>query len=353
MPDCGRCDVCAGPWYPTALTGAGREAMDEVVRRPGVVVEARTSWPTGMPGIGVDVKGRIPESERAGDGRAVARFTDLGWGAALRRATATDDEGRPVDAPVADELFGAVTRVLREWDWAERPVAVVAVPSRARPQLVGSLRSRLAQVGRLQDLGDLELRHGGPAGGAGGNSAVRLAGVWDRLAVPSATAEVLADLRGPVLLVDDVVDSRWTLTVAAPGAPPGRGAGGAARWSWGRPAEPRLARGGGPGSQPHGAGSARRPGHHRDEQLDRPGVRAGLDRAVALHDLLQVGGQGGGLLRVQPEHRGGQAADPPPFVVGLHAVRQRLQRGPQPLEHLVGEQLAPPRGPPPTARGCC
>lgn len=213
--DCGRCDVCAGPWYPTALTGAGRDAMDEVIRRPGVVVEARTSWPTGMGSIGVDVKGRIPESERAEDGRAVARFTDLGWGAALRRATALDAEGRPVDAPVADELFTAVTRVLREWGWATRPVAVVSVPSRARPQLVGSLRARLAEVGRLQDLGELELRHGGPAGGAGGNSAVRLAGVWERLGVPAATREALAALDGPVLLVDDVVDSRWTLTVAA------------------------------------------------------------------------------------------------------------------------------------------
>jgi ATP-dependent DNA helicase RecQ len=213
--DCGRCDVCAGPWYPTTLTGEGRDLMDEVIRRPGVVVEARTSWPTGMAGIGVDVKGRIPEAERAADGRAVARFTDLGWGAALRRATALDAEGRPVDAPVSDELFTAVTRVLREWDWAQRPVAVAAVPSRSRPQLVGSLRARLAEVGRLQDLGELVTRHGGPAGGAGGNSAVRLAGVWDRFAVPPEMAEQLAGLRGPVLLVDDVVDSRWTLTVAA------------------------------------------------------------------------------------------------------------------------------------------
>jgi ATP-dependent DNA helicase RecQ len=181
--DCGRCDVCAGPWYPTTLSGAGRDVLEEVVRKPGVVVEARTSWPTGMSSIGVHVKGRIPEAERAADGRAVARFTDLGWGAALRRLTALGADGRPVDGPVTDELFGAVTRVLREWDWAERPVAVVSVPSRARPQLVASLRSRLAEVGRLQDLGELELRHGGPAGGAGGNSAVRLAGVWERLGV--------------------------------------------------------------------------------------------------------------------------------------------------------------------------
>ncbi|MFC5379217.1 DEAD/DEAH box helicase [Aquipuribacter nitratireducens] len=213
--DCGRCDVCLGPWYPTSLSGQGRDVLDEVLRRPGVVVEARTAWPTGMDAVGVPVKGRIPDSERAADGRAVARLTDLGWGAALRQALRTDEDGHAVDAPVPDDLFTAAVRVLREWDWAERPVAVVQVPSRSRPQLVASFRSRLAEVGRLADLGELALVHGGPSGGAGGNSAVRLAGVWERLAVPPELTERLAGLRGPVLLVDDLVDSRWTLTVAA------------------------------------------------------------------------------------------------------------------------------------------
>ena len=36
----------------------------------------------------------------------------------------------------------------------------------------------------------------------------------DRFAVPPALAAQLGTLDGPVLLVDDLVDSRWTLTVA-------------------------------------------------------------------------------------------------------------------------------------------
>ena len=39
--------------------------------------------------------------------------------------------------------------------------------------------------------------------------------VWDRIGVGPQLREGLADLRGPVLLVDDLVDSRWTITVAA------------------------------------------------------------------------------------------------------------------------------------------
>jgi ATP-dependent DNA helicase RecQ len=64
-------------------------------------------------------------------------------------------------------------------------------------------------------LGSLQLQHGGPAGGRGGNSAYRLAGVWDRLVVGPDLAEALAPLAGrSVLLVDDLVDSRWSVTIA-------------------------------------------------------------------------------------------------------------------------------------------
>ena len=50
---------------------------------------------------------------------------------------------------------------------------------------------------------------GGPTGQSGGNSAFRLAGVWNRF-----SADGLAVPAGPVLLVDDLIDSRWTITVA-------------------------------------------------------------------------------------------------------------------------------------------
>jgi ATP-dependent DNA helicase RecQ len=39
--------------------------------------------------------------------------------------------------------------------------------------------------------------------------------VWDRFAVPSEVADQLRSLDGPVLLVDDVADTRWSITVAA------------------------------------------------------------------------------------------------------------------------------------------
>ena len=90
------------------------------------------------------------------------------------------------------------------------------MPSRTRPQLVGSFAEGIARIGRLPLLGALEHARGGPTAGPGGNSAYRLAGVWGGFAVGPELADRLNTLAGkPVLLIDDCVDSRWTITVAA------------------------------------------------------------------------------------------------------------------------------------------
>jgi ATP-dependent DNA helicase RecQ len=208
---CGRCDNCAGPWYPTAVSDAARAAAGAAVGRAGVELEPRTMWPSGMEALGVTVKGRIAAAERAEPGRAVARLSDIGWGVRLRELLAP---GEP-DTEVPTRVVDAVVDVLKGWGWEQRPVAVVSMPARRRPRLVGSVAARIAEIGRLPLLGPLAHVHGGPAGARGGNSAHRLAAVWDRFAVPADVAERLRSLDGPVLLVDDVADTRWSLTVSA------------------------------------------------------------------------------------------------------------------------------------------
>ncbi|GAA4372853.1 RecQ family ATP-dependent DNA helicase [Agromyces bauzanensis] len=203
---CGRCDTCAGAWYPGELAEGAAAAASVALDRVGVPIEPRRAWPTGADRLGVPVKGRIAPAEQAGEGRGLARLTDLGWGGTLRELFAA---GAP-DAPVSPQVLAACVRVLAEWGWAERPVAVVSVPSRSRPLLVDSLARGLAEVGRLPYLGALTPVGGGPTGRPGGNSAFRLAGVWERFA-----ADGLDVPPGGVLLVDELADSRWTLTVAA------------------------------------------------------------------------------------------------------------------------------------------
>ena len=204
---CGRCDGCAGPWYPTEVPDRVVGAARERLARAGVDLDPRVQWPTGMDRLGVPVKGKIPPDEGLLPGRALARLSDLGWGQRLREVLREDGPAHP-------DLVRACVPVLAEWGWARRPVGVVAVPSRSRPALVGSVAAGLSEIGRLPLLGSLDLAHGGPTGEPGGNSAFRLAGVWERLVVGPELAAALAGVDGPVLLVDDLVSSRWTLTVA-------------------------------------------------------------------------------------------------------------------------------------------
>ncbi|WP_370935630.1 RecQ family ATP-dependent DNA helicase [Amycolatopsis sp. cg13] len=205
---CGRCDNCTGEHWNTAVSeevaGETRARLD----RPGVAVAPRKQWPSGMKGLDVPLSGRIAAGELAEQGQVLGRLTDVGWGGRLRDLLGP---GAP-DAEVPDSVFDACVKVLAGWQWAQRPVAVVAIPSATRPQLVDSLALRLSAIGRLDYLG--ELASAGPPPRQA-NSAQRLADLWRRLSLPEDVAASVAQAQGPVLLVDDLIDTGWTMTLAA------------------------------------------------------------------------------------------------------------------------------------------
>ncbi|MDY6051583.1 MAG: RecQ family ATP-dependent DNA helicase [Rothia sp. (in: high G+C Gram-positive bacteria)] len=219
---CGICDICAGPWYPTSFNPALIEQAESALTRVGVPIEPRGMWPTGLNQLapqathevtGKPLRGKIAEAERASTGRALARLTDLGWGNRLREIFVPGPDGQPVDGPVPADLGRASLQVLAEWDWEQRPTAVIGLPSPVRPQLVSSLARGIASAGRLVDLGDFEVKDA-PAH-FGGNSVFRCAGVLGAYSLPPAAADYLASNPGPVLVVTDRIDSRWSTTVLA------------------------------------------------------------------------------------------------------------------------------------------
>ena len=199
---CGRCDTCTGTVRSSAVDTATEAAARERLVRPGVPVPPRKQWPSGMAELGIAVSGRIAPAELAEEGRVIGRLSDIGWGARLRELVSGDD------VPVPTEVLDACVRVLAGWGWTARPVGVVGVGSRTRPHQLVHLARRIAEIGRLPLLGTAEPV--GPRPQPSANSAQRLAAVWDGFTVPE-----LAGVAGPVLLVDDVVDSGWTATVVA------------------------------------------------------------------------------------------------------------------------------------------
>ncbi|MEU5050544.1 RecQ family ATP-dependent DNA helicase [Streptomyces sp. NPDC021096] len=221
---CGRCDNCAAPRFTADVSSGALDASRGELGRPGVEVEPRRMWPTGMPAVGVDLKGRIPAGEQASPGRALGRLSDIGWGNRLRPLLAP----QAPDAEIPDDVADAVVTVLTDWargpgGWASgapdapaRPVGVVTVASRTRPRLIGSLGERIARIGRMPMLGTVEYGHGeADTRVPRTNSAQRLRALDGALTVPPALAEALASAGGPVLLVDDLADTGWTLAVAA------------------------------------------------------------------------------------------------------------------------------------------
>lgn len=198
---CGRCDNCTGTRYDAAVDTTAEGETRERLMRPGVTLAPRKQWPTGMSKLGLELTGKIADGPAPG--RAIGRLTDLGWGTRLRRLL------EEPDAEVSDDVVAAAVRVLASWDWETRPTAVMALDSDTHPLLITSFARALARLGRLTDLGVLRYAPERRAVTAA-NSAYRvaaLAGSWE----PPAAV----DPGGPVLLVDDVTDTGWTMTMAA------------------------------------------------------------------------------------------------------------------------------------------
>ncbi|MFD8822796.1 RecQ family ATP-dependent DNA helicase [Streptomyces sp. NPDC059605] len=221
---CGRCDNCAGARFDDQVSSVALDGARGELSRPGVEMEPRKMWPTGLSAVGVDLKGRIPAGEVSFTGRALGRLSDIGWGNRLRPMLAP----QAPDAPVPDDVANAVVSVLADWakgpggwasgaeDAAPRPVGVVTVTSQSKPRLIQSLGGRIAEIGRMPLLGSVTYAPGATdLRISRTNSAQRVRALHEALTVEPGLADALASTGGPVLLVDDLADTGWTLAVAA------------------------------------------------------------------------------------------------------------------------------------------
>jgi ATP-dependent DNA helicase RecQ len=186
---CGICDLCtrrslAGD--PDVVLAA--EAAQFLRQRP-IVIEPRKQWPAS---------GRIPPGERVEEGRALCRWGDGGWGSLVRT-------GKQRDGRFDDHLVDALARLVGAWDPQPRPRWVTWVPSLTNPDVVSDLARRVAgrlglpaidAIAKVRPTGPQKLMQ---------NSAQQLANINGSFAVAGVRTD-------PVLLVDDIIDSRWTVT---------------------------------------------------------------------------------------------------------------------------------------------
>jgi ATP-dependent DNA helicase RecQ len=200
--DCSRCDNCGGITLSTTVSQTAVASAGDRLSRPGVALQPRKLWPTALANLGIDLKGKISGAE---EGRVVARLTDLGLGQALRDLFRPDAPDQVVPVPL---VHGVVATLA---DWSPRVDGIVAFESRSHPLLVESLVDGLARHLQLPVLGRVAIRDDGIGPGAGAtNSAQRVAAVSRRHELQVGEVSGLR-----VLLVDDLVATGWSMTLAA------------------------------------------------------------------------------------------------------------------------------------------
>jgi ATP-dependent DNA helicase RecQ len=171
------------------------------LRRTALPIEPRKQWPPGgLTQYGVS--GRIRPELQAEPGKALCVWGDSGWGDLVRM-------GKYESGRFDDQLVSACAELVRAWSPQPAPTWVTCVPSLRHPSLVPDLARRLGLALGLPFHAVLATREERPEQKRMANSTYQARNLDGALAVVAPPSP------GPVLLVDDMVDSRWTLTVSA------------------------------------------------------------------------------------------------------------------------------------------
>jgi len=195
---CGRCKNCTGvesKFKPDATAIA--KAQHFLRQGKALTFEPRRRLPVGLPGYAKTTDININKV-----GVAVCGFFDDGWGALVRAQ-------RTAGLRYDDELVAAAEVALRDhWrSLGKPPTVLVAVPSLRRPLLVPDFAARLAQAVGIPLVKALAHTDQHPPQAEMRNSFQQAANVLKRFTV---TTPLLGET---VLLVDDIADSKWTLTM--------------------------------------------------------------------------------------------------------------------------------------------
>ncbi len=195
---CGRCSNDVGRGLPREVDPERVRAAVSFLRRDLRTIKPRKQWvPDAVEGL----SGRITPPNEVGC--ALCVYGDAGWGRDVQR-------GKYVDGRFARELVIASARAIRDrWRPEPAPAWVTGLPSSAQRGIVDAFARSLAAELGLPYVECLSVVYGAPPQGEMQNSVLQLRNAYAKLGIEDGRVP-----DGPVLLVDDIVDSGWTMTVA-------------------------------------------------------------------------------------------------------------------------------------------
>ena len=183
-----------------ADTVSDESAIEAVkyLRSGFIELSPRKRWPAGI----VDEKAKaIPREYQNEIGRILCSYGDAGWGKHVKEDKSNNGyyRGELVDA--------AVDLIKYNWAKEQEPTWVTAVPSIRNPELVKSFAQRLSNklcipyveaIIKSKEVSQQKLMENAY------QQANNIEGAFAVKAVKEGE---------PVLLIDDIVDSKWTMTV--------------------------------------------------------------------------------------------------------------------------------------------
>lgn len=194
---CGRCANCLGhELYPAKTLPEMVMKAQKFMQEDFNIIIPRKKWPFK---VSIEDKNKIEDIYLCGEGRVLSNYGDAGWGKAVT-------EGKYKQNYFADELVEESYKLLNEFVRLNEIRWVTNIASAERPELVKSFAKRLAKRLGLPYVDTIEKRKGGRYQKELNTGYLQFKNAYDSFNIRNVVCE-------NVLLVDDMVDSRWTFTV--------------------------------------------------------------------------------------------------------------------------------------------
>lgn len=192
---CGRCANCVGRGFSAEVPLELIVAAVEFLKSDELKLLPRERLPGGIHAE----KGTLFINQ---EGRSLCDYGDAGWGTLVRK-------GKYIDNHFADDLVKAAYNLIKHrWCPEPFPQWITSIPSLRRPKLVPDFAQRLGRMLELPYHQVLIRTKQASEQKGMENSYMQAQNVQGTLGMMGSVPHT------PVLLVDDIVDSRWTLTIA-------------------------------------------------------------------------------------------------------------------------------------------
>jgi ATP-dependent DNA helicase RecQ len=200
---CGRCAVCLGrPIVPTEYSLGLRKVASQFIGRQYQTIKPRKRWPEGLVVEPYGWKHWIDWGLQCEEGIVLSRWDDGAWGTLVRRGKLDRHE---FDEQLVTALAWIVENRMKS---SVFPTWVTCIPSLNHPRLVPEFAERVARELRLPFVSAVRKARPSAPQKEMENSFQQVRNLIGVFEVEQARVQ-----RGPVLLIDDMVDSGWTFTI--------------------------------------------------------------------------------------------------------------------------------------------